>query len=737
MKYIIFFICCALCATYTFSQNSITGHVISDNTNAPLEQVNIFFPELEKGAITDSEGVFQINDLPSGNFKLVASSLGFLTYSVTIDISSEELKIVLTPSVIEMEEVIVSTPFHQLQRDNVMKVEQATVAQFKNQGAVTLSDGITSIAGVSSVSTGVGIGKPVIRGLSSNRVLVYAQSIRLENQQFGSEHGLGVSDSGVESVEVIKGPASLLYGSDALGGVLYLNPEKFALANETVGDVNFDFFSNTSGISTNAGVKTSSEKFKFLARIGISSHTDYEGGDGQRVTNSRFSDRDFKTGFGYQTSKFKTELRYNYNSSNLGIPEEIGEQTKERTPDSPFQELTNHILSAKTKMFLENSSLELVLGGIFNDRKEFEEGEEGAALAMNLNTYSYNLRYNLPKGEKLETIIGVQGMHQTNDNSGEEILIPNAVTNDIGILLTSHVHVGDNHDIQFGLRYDNRNIDGEEYGTLGEEGFINAIDRQFNSYNAALGYKINLSENITGRINTATGFRAPNLAELTSNGVHEGTNRFEIGNPNLSNERNFQVDLALEYNSEHIEFFANGFYNTINDYIFIEPNGEFVDADAVFLYRQQNAKLYGGELGFHLHPHPLDWLHLESTFETVIGKLNNGEYLPLIPANNLTNTFRVEFGKRGKWLNNSYSFLTLQSFFDQNNVSQFETDTAGYNLLNLGFGGTCMLFKRPLTLRLSANNLLNETYLSHLSRLKPDGIANIGRNFNIGMSLVL
>lgn len=737
MKHIIFFICCGLYALCTYSQNSITGIITSDSDNGPLEQVNVFFPELEKGAITNAAGTFAINNLPSGNYRLVASSLGFLTYSTTIKIPTEELKIALTPSAIEMEEVIVSTPFHQLQRDNVMKVEQATVAEFKNQGAVTLTDGITNIAGVSSVSTGVGIGKPVIRGLSSNRVLVYAQNIRLENQQFGSEHGLGVSDSGVASVEVIKGPASLLYGSDALGGVLYLNPEKFALANQLLGDVNFDFFSNTSGISSNAGIKTSSEKLKFLARIGISSHTDYENGDGQQVTNSRFSDRDFKTGLGYQSSNFKTELRYNYNTSNLGISEEIGEQTKERTPDSPFQELANHIISAKTNVFLKNSSLELVLGGIFNDRKEFEEGEEGAALAMNLNTYSYNLRYNLPKGKKLETIIGLQGMHQTNENSGEEILIPDAVTNDIGVLLTSHVHLGYDHDIQFGVRYDHRNIKGEEHGAIGEEGFINALDRQFSSFNAALGYKINFSENLTGRINTATGFRAPNLAELTSNGVHEGTNRFEIGSPDLENEQNFQIDLALEYNTQHIEFFANGFYNSISDYIFIEPNGEFVDTDPVYLYQQQNAKLYGGELGFHLHPHPLDWLHFESTFESVIGKLNNGDYLPLIPANNWTNTFRIEFGKRRQWLNSSYAFLTLQSFFDQNKVSQFETETVGYNSLNIGFGGTCTLFRKPLTIRLSGNNLLNETYVAHLSRLKPDGIANIGRNVNIGLSLGL
>ena len=737
MKYKVFFICCALCTLCGYSQNSITGTISNIDNDILLEEVNVYFPELEKGAITNVEGVFRINGLPSGSYKLVVSSLGFHTYFTSVTIPSDELKIALTPSVIEMEEVIVSTPFHQLQRDNVMKVEQATVAQFKTQGSPTLAQGITTMAGVSSVSTGMGIGKPVIRGLSSNRVLIYAQGIRLENQQFGDEHGLGISDAGIESVEVIKGPASLLYGSDAMGGVLYLNPEKFANAGETEGDVNFDYFSNTAGISTNAGVKTSSEKLKFLARASIASHTDYKTGSKERVTNSRFSERDFKSGLAYQASNFKTELRYNYNDADLGIPEEIGAQTTTRKPDAPFQEITSHILSSKTNIFLKNSSLELTLGGIFNDRKEFEEGEEGAALAMNLNTYNYNLQYNLPKGEKLETIIGLQGMHQTNTNSGEEVLIPDAVTNDIGILMTSHLHLGANHDVQFGLRYDHRNIEGEENGTLTEEGYIADLERKFNSFNAALGYKINLSNNITGRINTATGFRAPNLAELTSNGVHEGTNRYEIGNANLNNEQNFQVDVAIEYKNEHIEFFANGFHNAISDYIYIEPDGNFVDADAVFLYQQQNAKLYGGELGFHLHPHPLDWLHLESAFESVIGKLNDEGYLPLIPANNWTNTLRVEFDSKDDWLKTSYGFLTLQSVFDQNNNSDFETTSEGYNLLNIGFGGTCMIFNNQVSFRISGNNLLDETYVSHLSRLKTDGISNIGRNFNLGVSITL
>lgn len=738
MKKIIFSSLFAMSYIFCYSQNSLSGTIEDASDNSKLEQVNVYFPQLEKGTITNADGIFKIENLPLGNYKLVVSILGFKTYSTTVNIVTGEntIPIELTPSVIEMEEVIVSTPFHKLQRENVMKVEHAKVSEFKTKGAITLSDGITSIAGVESISTGVGIGKPTIRGLSANRVLVYTQGVRMENQQFGDEHGLGIGEAGIESVEVIKGPASLLYGSDAMGGVLYLNPEKFALPNDTEGDINLNYFSNTDGLAINGGIRTSTEKFRYLIRGSLASHADYRAGNDQQVTNSRFKENDLKAGIGYQASTFKTELRYNYNSSQLGIPEEIGQQTTERSPEFPYQEIATHILSSKSNLFFENSSLEGTIGYIANNRKEFEDGTD-PALEMDLNTINYNLQYHMPKWKNLETIIGLQGMHQTNRNSGEEILIPDATTNDFGVLGTSHLHLDKGGDLQFGLRYDHRSIKTDENATPLTNSPIPFIDRNFASFNTALGYKIDVSKSIIVRLNLASGFRAPNLAELTSDGVHEGTNRYEIGNPDLENEKNFQTDLALEYKNEHIEIFINGFYNAIGQFIYIEPNGEFVEEDPVFLYRQQNANLYGGEIGFHLHPHPLDWLHLESSFETVTGKLSNKNYLPLIPANNLTNTLRVEFDKNNDWLKTSYAFLTLRSVFKQKNVGGFESTSEGYNLLNIGVGGEIALFKQQIDIRLSGNNILNKTYVSHLSRLKVDEIANIGRNINIGLSIPL
>ena len=741
MNRLLFIVFSILC-TSIYAQNTLNGKVIDKTANTAIPYATIYLPELETGTTTNYNGEFSLN-LSKGTFKIVVSYVGYQTQSLTISIPREdELIIALSESVMEMEEVIISTPFHKLQSENVMKVEQKRIQELKASGAVNLAEGITSIAGVESVSTGNSIGKPVIRGLSSNRVLVYTQGIRLENQQYGDEHGLGINDAGLESVEVIKGPASLLYGSDALGGVLYLNPERFANMNASSADASINYFSNTKGYSTNAGYKASSNGFKFLFRGSLTEHSDYDTKD-YRVTNTRYREQDFKAGFGYQASNFKTEFRYNLNNSKLGLPEEIGIQSTNKAPLLPYQNIDNHIFSSKSTLFFEKSSLDVTLGYIYNNRKEFEEehhhGEDDhedegdheedeheeleAALNMKLKTFSYDIKYNFPKLGRFETIVGVQGMNQTNSNYGEEVLIPDATTNDFGILATSHIHF-DKVDVQLGARYDNRTID-----------INNLTDKNFNSFNGALGVKMDIFNKVTARLNLASGFRAPNLAELASDGTHEGTNRYEIGNLDLKNEQNFQVDFALEYKNEHIEVFANAFYNTINDYIFLNPNGEFIDEDPVYIYEQENANLYGGEFGFHLHPHPIHWLHVESSFETVTGKLDNDDYLPLIPANSLTNTIRVEFDSKA--IENSYAFIKLRSTFAQNNVNSVETESDAYNLLSAGIGGSLNVFNKDLAITLSATNLLNTKYIHHLSRLKPDGIFNMGRNFNVGITYTL
>ncbi|PKP12669.1 MAG: TonB-dependent receptor [Bacteroidetes bacterium HGW-Bacteroidetes-3] len=736
MKIYIFILFLIGLSLVAHSQNKLSGK-ITNSQNEPLLGVTVYIEELQKGTSTNENGDYELLNLPNNAIKITVAFIGFKTQVKTIALSAKEtiLNFTLEEAVFKMDEVIVSTVFNKLQSQNVMKVEHESIKTLQRKGTSTLIEGLTTIPGVSQVSTGTSIGKPVIRGLSGSRVLVYSQGVRLENQQFGDEHGLGLNDSGIESVEVIKGPASLLYGSDALGGVLYFIPEKFAEANTFVANIDQKLFSNTLGSNTSVGLKTSSENWKFLARGSYNTHSDYKISEGERVTNTRYNETDFKTGIGYSDSKISSVFRYNYNKLDLGIPEDgVAEQTKSKETEYPKQGVFNHLLSFNNIFFLKNSKLEVDFGYISNERSEFEDSNI-AVLQMNLNTFNYDAKYHLPKFGKLETIIGFQGMNQRNKNSGEEYLIPDAVTNDVGFFGTGNYEWKSNV-ILAGLRFDNRAISTEAYGNIGEEGSFVAIDKSYNSFNASLGYKTNLDDNLIVRINAASGFRAPNLAELTSNGVHEGTNRYEIGNSNLKTEQNFQTDLNIEFNTNHFEFFANGFYNHVNNFIYTAPTGEIRENNDVFNYIQNNAKLYGGEVGLHFHPHPLDWLHLESSFETVTGKKQNGDYLPLIPANNWNNTIRTEFNIKD-WLNDGFASLNVSSTFNQNNVSGFETASNGYSLVNIGFGGSVKFGKTNFDINLNGNNLFDKSYIAHLSRLKTDGIQNIGRNFIVGVKFNL
>ncbi|WP_348823985.1 TonB-dependent receptor [Flavobacterium aestuarii] len=719
--------------TFLHAQNTITGKV-TDTKNNPLIGVVVYATEAHKSVKTDVNGVYTLTELPNGEETLVFSYIGFAAQNKKISKiqNTQTLDIVLDELSFQMDEVIVSTPFSKLQSQNVMKVDRESVKSMQQKGSTTLIEGLATIPGVSQVSTGTSIGKPVIRGLSGNRVLVYSQGIRLENQQFGDEHGLGLNDAGVENVEVIKGPASLLYGSDALGGVLFFNPEKFALANTFEGDFGQRMFSNTLGSSTTIGLKASTDNWKYLIRGAYNTQSDYKIPDGDRVTNTRFQEMDFKAGIGYSNSKFSTVLRYNYNNLDLGIPEDgIADQTTAKKTDFPKQGVYNNLFSLNNTLFFNNSKLDVNLGYIRNDRNEFEDSDI-AVLHMVLNTFDYNIKYYLPAIGKLETIVGVQGMSQDNNNRGEEYLIPNAVTNDFGVFATGMYGWGSNS-LQAGIRFDNRQLTSEEHGIDGDEGYFEALDKKYDSFNASLGYKTNLAADLTFRLNAATGFRAPNLAELSSNGVHEGTFRYEIGNPDLKTEQNFQTDLDLEYKSTHFEFSISGFYNHINDYIYSSPTGAEIEDFKVYDYIQNNANLYGGEAALHIHPHPLDWLHFETSFETVTGKLQDGGYLPQIPANNWDNTIKTDF-KLGKWLEEGFATVNVSSTFSQKKVSGFDIPSDGYTLLNMGFGGKVNLGKTVFDVNLNGNNLLNKTYIPHLSRLAADGIPNIGINGVLGIA---
>lgn len=747
MKKYIFLIFLMSQSILTFAQNSVFGTLKSEK-NQLISNAKITVYESNSYTFSNNKGEFSLKNIPLGTCTLLIEKEGFILKSETFQMTVNEnkkIEIILQALTHQIDEVLVSTVFNKTQKENVMKVDHLRLNNLQKQGVVNLSEALTSSPGVNQLSTGNSIGKPIIRGLSGNRVLTYTQGIRLENQQFGEEHGLGLNANGTESIEIIKGPASLLYGSDAMGGVLFFNPEKYTMSGKTNGEFNQIFHTNTLGSNTSFGIKSSKNKLKFLWQNNYTTHADYKIPNGESVVNTRFIEKDIKLGTAYETSKYTADLRYNYNDINLGLLEhehvesqDIHEHEHEhghgRTPLSPSQKIDNHIVSLNQKVFFTKSRLESTIGYVYNNRKEIEIADE-VALNMKLKTFNYNVRYYLPTYSKFETIIGIQGLHQKNMNYGIERLIPDAVMADVGIFATTQVNLTKNV-LQLGLRFDQRKINATTFGEEGEEGFFPTVNRNFKSFNAAFGIKSKWNEAVVSRINVATGFRAPNLAELTSNGVHHGSNRYEIGIINLKNEQNIQFDVAIDYTKEHFDFFVNGFYNHISNYIFIQPTGAEIDGNIVYNYTQNNAALFGGETGIHFHPHPFDWLHITSSYEMVIGQQRGNLDLPLLPANVWKNNFKASFNVNSTF-KNAYVFVQANYTLAQNRISSFETPTPDYLLLGSGIGTDVHWNKLNFKLFVTGTNLLNKEYIAHLSRLKSDGVFNMGRNIVLGLNFNL
>ena len=720
-----------LFASITAFAQSFSATVLDKANNEPIIYADVYFPDLHTGTTTNEKGVFTIEHFKQENIKLQISYLGYKTLNVALNTKENIKKIfLLEEDHYHLQEIIIAAPVGRLQRESIANVTHLKMKGLRLTAPITLAAAISNIAGVEQNSTGAGIGKPVIRGLSGNRIVTYAQGMRVENQQWGDEHGLGIGDIGIESIEVIKGAASLLYGSDALGGVLYFIDERYANHNTFNISANSKFMSNTLGTNNNIGLKLHKNKLKVNVFGAYNSNSDYQLSNKKRVFNTRFNEKNFKTAIGYNAKNWITNLRYSFLQNNYGIAEDANYTTsKSKQFILPFQTINNHSLSFENNFILKKHKLTSVLGYSNNYRKEFEDDKENAALGLKLSTYTYNLKWHTAVyKDRYSFVVGTQGMHQQNKNNGEETLIPDAITNDIGVFGLANIEF-DNIQFQTGIRFDNRKIATQLTDNI--LGYNN--NYQGVTFSGGGVYKKGKSKI---RFNISSGFRAPSTSELLSDGVHEGTIRYEKGNPNLSNENAIQFDVAYHYKSEHLNFSINPFYNYIKNYIYLAPTNATIDSNKVYNYVQKDAFLYGGEMGLHYHPHQLHWLHLESNLSTVFAEDENKNALPLIPQTKLNSTISTEFKQHGK-INISNIFIQHIYKFKQTKIGLFESRTPSYQVINAGINFNIKNKNTPVTLGMGVNNVFNTKYIDHLSRFKTLGIANQGLNFFIDLKIKL
>ena len=655
--------------------------------------------------------------------------------------STIQLNIRLQPSIIETEEVVVTGGYNTTQHENAVKIDVLKLKPSEIKSTPNFMEVLTKIPGVDMISKGSGVAKPVIRGLSMNDILVLNNGVRFENYQYSSHHPLGIDEFGIDDVEVIKGPASLLYGSDAIGGVLNFIKEKPAPEGSIMGDYNMQLFSNTVGMTNNLGIKGASKKVFGGVRFGQKTNADFLQGGGTYVPNSRFNEYSLKTNAGFTGKTGIFKLFYDYNQQKLGLVEDEAIQTitsRGRKCEILYQQLNTHLLSSQNKLYL--GKMKLDLNAAYQNTELIHFGDVDVyEIQMKLATLTYETKLYLPSDENSEYIVGLQGMNQANTNVNERKtkLLPNATINNYSAFALLQHTFFKKLKLQTGIRYDNKAIISKAISVADSSNYRAALDKNYGSFSGSFGTTYNVSEQLLFRANIASAYRTPNLAELTSNGQHE--TRYEVGDNNLVPENSYEFDVSSHYHKDNFTFDIAGFYNNINHYIFISPIGVNTTTGIhIYKYMQRNSTLLGGEAGIHFHPKNINWLHLETTYSFVKGIQDNGEYLPFVPANKLNFEVRAEKEKLS-FLNNAFVSVNSNTAFNQNRVAPDETTTAGFTLLDLSIGGNIKMQNQLISISISANNIFDRKYIDHLSTLKEVNMYNPGRNitFNLRVPFML
>ena len=797
--------------------NSLSG-VVRDNNKKPLEGVVVEIPDLKAGTVTDSNGAYLINGLPKGKFIIVASLISYSKTTIAVNINGNTHQdLVLNESAIESQEVVITgqSKATEINRSPVPVVAIGNKYLRENISS-NIIDALTKVPGVTAVTTGPNISKPFIRGLGFNRILTLYDGMRQEGQQWGDEHGIEVDEYGIDRVELVKGPASLIYGSDALAGVVNLIPTPPAPDGKVIGNVTTEYQANNNLIGGSGMMSGNQNGIYWLGRISHKQAMDYQDPIDGRVYGTNYNETDANASFGINRKWGYSHLDLGLFNDLQAIPDGSRESasrnfTKQISEIDTFRPVVSnkdlntyslptihqhvqHYRAMSSNNFnILNGLLAVNVGFERSIRQEFSHPEYAGipGLDLQLNSYTYDVKYYLHAIAGWEISAGVNGMYQANDvTKGTDFVIPSYQQFDIGPFAVFKKTMG-KLDIAGGLRYDNRMFHNDAIytkpdpvtgfdtyyagnDTAGRTQQFSNSNHTFSGMTYSMGAAYVFSKEFAIKGNIARGFRAPNIAEISADGVHPGTNIFQVGGADLKPEFSLQEDIGAEFTSKHVSVNVSVFNNDITNYIYNQKlagaNGgdSIKDNATVFQFRATHARLYGGEASIDIHPHPLDWLHFENSISVVYGvneggngvMINNSnKYLPQIPPIHCISELRASLKHPFKHFENTFIKIQVALYANQNHVylaDNTETVTPGYTLFNAGIGSdiTNRAGKTIFNISVFGDNLFNVAYQDALSRLKyfeeypgdprlhsginnslHPGIYNMGRNIGIKLSI--
>lgn len=788
--------------------NTLSGKVYDGKSKHPLPQASVFIPDLKLGVVADSTGYYHFKSLPAGSYLVQVQYVGFKVVTKNITIAQgggAKLDFFLLDEAVEESAVIVTgiSKATQIKRSPV-PVLSISHDYITSNISTNIIDAIAKVPGVNALTTGPNVSKPFIRGLGYNRILTLFDGVRQEGQQWGDEHGIEVDQYGIDRVEVIKGPASLTYGSDALAGVVNLIPTPPAPEGKLVGNITAEYQGNNGMFGGSGMVGATKNGFEWMGRISHKAATDYQNKVDGRVFNTAFKETDANLSFGLHRS-------FGYSHVNISLYDDI-QEIPDGSRDSATRQFTKQITEADTfrpivtpseltsytitplhqhvqhfraysanNFTLGRGRLAVNAGFQRSVRREFSHPEvpyqDVAGLFLQLNTYSYDVKYFVPEINGWNLSFGVDGMYQQNTvTKGTEFIIPSYHQFDVGPFVMIK-KTFNKLDISGGIRYDSRSFnnkgmytkpnavsgfDTPVYGadTTGADHPFSDYSHTFSGASGSIGATYNFNDKLSVKVNISRGYRAPNISEISANGVHPGTNIYQIGNPDFKPEFSLQEDIGFAYTSKFAVISFSVFNNVISNYIFNQRLLSVAGGDSVIVagnqtykFQQGKANLYGGELSIDIHP--VKSLHFENSISAVYGlnkdvdpklQSDSNKYLPFVPPLHGVSELRLDFDAKKHHIVNGFIKVELAYYASQNRVyltDNTETATPGYTLVNggVGAGFTNKKGKKIVDVYVLGSNLFDVAYQDHLSRLKYfepyptdprpyHGIYNMGRNIS-------
>ena len=722
---------------YVCIAQQLTGVVKDGLNNESIPGAKIELKELGVATFTDVNGRFKLEGNWPDEFMLQVSAMTYESKTIALS-CCDSINLTLSPDPHDMDEVMVRVELRELQGSMTQKTDYMKLDKLDVITPLSISSALTQIDGVQMASYGPLNSKPVIRGMQGMRVVTFLNGMRINNQQWGGDHGLGISQVGMESAEVIKGPMSLIYTGDATGGLLYIKDGSFAPQNAYSIQMNTQFESVNKGSQNSLVYKVSGKKFRMSAAGIFSSYADYAYPDGGYLSDSRMQDYGGKFKLGYNSGKWNIELNYLYSNSRVGIPGHTHDslatptsflvEVQDRGFSLPHQKIQNHFANIKASYFMNSKNkMEFYLNHGYNNLKEFEEKIFTPGIDMYLNASSFQVRHHWNPNKNLQVLSGIQASAQSNNNGikAEERLIDDSDQYDVGLYSSLSYDFGG---LKFNtvIRLDQRAVRSSNF------------NNDYPNINASIGirkeWKAQTRQDLAFHISSGT--RAPHLSELLSDGIHHGAVRYILGDPSLVSERFVQLDLNYEISNEHVSLILNPYWTIANNYIQLAELDSVIDGLAVYEYQSMDlALLYGIEARLHYHPHFAHRLHFETGYSNTFGGelsfVQSGEDLYFMPQARLRSNIRIELSNKKTF---GFASVLLQSnyFFSQSRVGPLETPTNAYATIDLG----CQMkwdFEWPLQLSLGVRNALNASYVNHMSSLKSLGLTEPGRSFYINL----